>query len=320
MNPRKPILVGHTRFCLLDANVVAGYYLPESLSDLKAQKRIKSLMDAVRKNACPEVFLYIPNFCIAEVFAVFARYHWARWAKRVKKVFPRKMRCDRYQKICQSFHKDIHNGAIIQQVELNRYHVLATDLISPVDAYYQFYRHRPGGAKHRKAMMSGADHLIVGMGIYLAKIHGRHNFAILTADYRLANIVERATSMNKAAQQKLGLVDKAKSLGLECGPEMYPQVFNLASCSDSALKEFFGQWPLPQRPVRPTKSQKLRRKDAELLVRLRKNSGIPRDQLPYTRAFEDICEEAERRTGRPIDRHEAWLAILRIEKQGPKRN
>jgi len=27
MNRRRHILVGHTRFCLLDANVVAGYYL-----------------------------------------------------------------------------------------------------------------------------------------------------------------------------------------------------------------------------------------------------------------------------------------------------
>jgi hypothetical protein len=73
-NPRRRTLVGYSRFVLLDANVVAGYYLPESLDWKRARPRIKELIDSVRAEASPEVFLYIPSICIAEVFGVFHKY------------------------------------------------------------------------------------------------------------------------------------------------------------------------------------------------------------------------------------------------------
>jgi len=318
MNRVKQILTGHTRFCLLDANLVAGYYLPESLKSERARHRIKTIIESIRKGACPEVFLYVPNFCIAEIFSVFARYCWATWDGSVKKNLPGGLDQRKYNSICRKFHQDIHNGVVLQQVELNRYHVLATDLINPVDAHYQYHRHHPGGKRYRKQMMSAADHLIIGMGIHLAKIHSRKNFAILTADHRLANILDRAKSVKPNMAQRLGLVDKAQALGLEYGPDIYPQVFHLGKTRDTDLAEYFGEWPLPQRPMRATKSKELRPADVSLLIKLKKASGVPRDQLPYTEAFEDICEEVERQTGRHIDRHEAWRAIGRVEKR-PKR-
>jgi len=187
MTAKQHVLTGHTRFCLLDANLVAGYYLPESLKSMKARNRVKTIIESVRKGACPEVFLYVPNFCIAEVFRVFARYCWATWDSTVEKHLPGGLDQRKYKTYCRKFHQDIHNGMLIQQVELNRYHVLATDLISPVDAYYQYYRHRPGGKRYRKQMMSAMDHLIIGMGIHLTRVHSRGNFAILTADNRLTS-------------------------------------------------------------------------------------------------------------------------------------
>lgn len=60
-------------YVLLDANVAAGYYLPRSLRSVRARSRIESIIDASRSET-GDLFLYIPNFCIAEVFGTFMKY------------------------------------------------------------------------------------------------------------------------------------------------------------------------------------------------------------------------------------------------------
>lgn len=313
----KIALTGHKRFVLLDANLVAGYYLPDSLSWKQARPRIENIMNAVRGGGAPEVFLFIPTLCIVEVFAVFSRYSYAKWDKQVKKAMPGGLDTRAYKGIRTKFSNDLHNGHVLQQVEFNRYHVLATDLISPVDAHFEYYRDR-GGKERHKRMMAASDHAIIGQGIQLSKVHGRDNFAILTADQRFADILTRATSVKQTTAEKLGLAKTAKDLGLKYGPDIYPQVINLAKAKDKELGEFFGEWPLPTKPPtkRPTKA--LRKSDETLLAKLRLQSGIGRDGLPYTPAFESICKEFEQQTGRKVDRHEAWLAIGRVEKNPKK--
>ena len=37
----------YSRFVLLDANIVAGYYLPESLQSVNAKKRVNNIIEAV---------------------------------------------------------------------------------------------------------------------------------------------------------------------------------------------------------------------------------------------------------------------------------
>jgi len=313
---RRTATTGHTRFLLLDANVVAGYYLPQSLNSPKAQNRVQNIIDAVRNGAAPEVFLFMPTLCIAEVFSVFARYCFAKWDQRVKKNLAGGLHSKAYRAIRRRFRDDLHNGKTLQQVDLNRYHILATDLIAPVDAYYEYYRHRTGGAKHQKRMMQAADHCIIGMGIHLARMLGRDNFAIVTADHRLADILGRATSVKATTAGKLGLITTARELGLNYGASIYPRVLNLAKAADGDLETFFGVWPLPLRPAAKRTTDVLSDSDQRLLAKLRELSGIPRDQLPYTQAFEDICRDFELRTERRVDRHEAWLAIGRVEKKG----
>jgi hypothetical protein len=313
----KTALTNHTRFVLLDANLVAGYYLPESLSLVSARPHIQNIIDGVRKGGSPEVFLYIPEICIPEVFAVFARYFFATWDNQVRKSLSTKLKKNDYEKILRQFRNDLHYGALLHQVELNRYHILATDLISPVDSYYQHYRTRKNAKRRmRRKMMGAADHTIIGMGINLSRIHGRDNFAILTADHRLADILTRATSVTLNTAEKLGLLKTARKLGLEYGKHIYPRAINLAKTTRKELKGFFGAWPLPLKPI-PILN-KLSANDCQLLAQLRKKSGVGRDSLPYTKTFETICREFERVKGQVVDRNAAWKAIGRVEKQ-PKR-
>lgn len=317
----KTILTGHRRFVLLDANIVAGYYLPESLSLVSARPRIKNIIDAVRNGGVTEILLYIPSICVPEVFAVFARYFFATWNKQVRKNLSKKLQRTDYDKILKKFRNDLHYGALLYQVELNRYHILATDLISPVDSYYQHYRTRKNAKRRmRKKMMGAADHTIIGMGVNLSKIHERDNFAILTADHRLADILTRATAVPRNTAEKLGLLETAKKLGLEYGKNIYPQVINLAKTTKNELKEFFGAWPLPLKPIiKKPILKKLSASDCESLAKLRERSGIGRDSLPYTKAFESICREFEGIKGQAVDRHAAWMAIGRFEKKGKKK-
>ena len=81
----------------------------------------------------------MPNFCIAEVFAVFEKYRWGHtWNKQVKTALTPKQFTDSRAK----FRKAIHNAAEILQVDLNRYHILAVDLVSPVNNAYKIKRDR----------------------------------------------------------------------------------------------------------------------------------------------------------------------------------
>jgi len=306
----------HTRFVLLDANLVAGYYLPESLSSASARPRIKNIMDAVRNRGAPEIFLYIPDPCVPEVFAVFARYFFATWDKHVKKSLPRKVKKADYEAMLRHFQNDVQNGKLLNQVTLNPYHILATHLISRVDANYEYYRRRENQkVKRQKRMMGGLDHTIIGMGINLSRIHGRDKFAILTADHRLADILKRAGSVRPNTAQKLGLFEIAVEIGLEYGRYMYPRVINVAKTTKKELRDFFGVWPLPTTPVHKKPQLKLSLDDCDLLAKLREKSGMGRDSLPYTETFESICREFERLKGQLVDRHAAWMAIGRVEKR-----
>ena len=55
-------------YLFLDANIVLGYYLPQSLDFAKARERIQTIIDSVRTKQSSH-FLYVPNFCIAEIFS-----------------------------------------------------------------------------------------------------------------------------------------------------------------------------------------------------------------------------------------------------------
>lgn len=311
---RRQTLEGHCRFVLLDANVVAGYYLPESLDWKRARPRIKELIESVRAGASPEVFLYIPSICIAEVFAVFNKYTHATWDGRVNKRLPGLLHGNRCRTIKRQFSEDIHNGRLMQQVELNRYHVLATDLISPIDARYAFSRRTKKNPDPRRRMMAAADHLVIGMAIQLARVHGWTNFAVITADQRLANIVQRAATVRKTQAKELGVIDAADRLGIEFDPKLYPRVVHLGTASKAELADFFGEWPPPAKPPTKRRTNALRPSDVKLLSKLRRLKRMGRDQLPYTQAFEDICTDLERQTGRKVDRHLAWVELSNYEK------
>ncbi len=225
------------RYLLLDASVVVDYFIPDP-SKKQSPARINSVVEAVRKRAVDQIVLLVPNVCIPEVFGAFAKHALSTWNRQSQRIDRR-----RYRTLRNAFGRYLHNGAVFQQYELDRYHVLATDLIAPID---HWYRLQHGNARPMRAM----DHLVIAMGVSLSRINGHDAVAVLTADGRMARAARRAKSLNANTARGLDLPKRAEELGFRWRPEIYPRVVDLEHAPDKALRDLLGQWPLSTRSPR----------------------------------------------------------------------
>lgn len=236
------------RYLLLDASAIIPYYVPEAAKSQKSLHRIQNIVDAGRHHHLNAHF-YIPNIVVAEVFGAFARHCYSAWDRQIYQKYGGKGKAlhgKKYSSARRDFRRDIHNGALFYQYDLNRYHILALDLIAPVDKYRKFYR------KGSVRSMGASDLLIGCMALHLARVHGKANVALLTTDRRMAAIFDKAcSSLNPNTAQKLGLVEAAKTFGFGAwGPQIYPTVIDLDEWKDPQLVSWFGQWPLETRKGR----------------------------------------------------------------------
>ena len=220
------------KFFLVDSNVVIGYYLPQAAANKRVDGRARVLIDFARKNKGGPVFMYISNFCVAEVFNVFNRWRFGKWNRKVRKAISP----EEHKRAVSSFRRDIHNAAVFYNYELARYHVLNTDLISPIDNHYAFYR----GTKKVLKPLSTHDLLIVGMGIELAHTHGWDSFHIVTADSRICDILTRARKLRAGVRKKLRLDSIARRLGVAFSRHVYPQSANLGKMTKAQFRNVFG--------------------------------------------------------------------------------
>ncbi len=239
-------------YVLLDANITAAYYLPRSMRSKKACERIEVLFNSVRSGATDH-FFYIPNFCVAEVFGVFMKYSFGKWNPHVSSRGAIDTRV--YKSLVKQFQKDIHNGRFLYHYELSRYHVLGINLVAPIDHYFRVSRKRLSKGKGRTAgkkvspnvtPMGTLDHLIVSMGVHLARVHGRENTVLVSADDRLTEILRKCKStIPEATLKKLGLDTAEELTGTSFCSETFPRHLNFKTASIPELKRVFEAWPLP---------------------------------------------------------------------------
>ena len=226
-------------YILLDTNLVIGYYLRRALNHKTAADRIRIIVDSVRTGRSDH-FLYIPNFVIAEVFSCFAKYSFGQANRHVQKnggTIDTRI----YNHLCEQFHKDIHNGLVFYQLELNRYHVLGIDLVAPIDHYFKIQK------KNKFSTPAGTfDQLLVSMSVHLGHVHGTEKVALLTADRRLAQLVAKCRKpIPKATIDKLKLSRAQDVAGKAFSPAIFPEALNLETCTPAQLAASLGAWPLP---------------------------------------------------------------------------
>jgi len=174
------------------------------------------------------------------VFAVFEKYRWGRtWNRQVKE--RNTLTPTQYANARKTFKEAIRNGSKIMQVDLNRYHVLCSDLVAPINAKYQI--RRKSANKQPKKVPAGAfDVLILAMSIWLQEQHGKDSFVVATGDSRLADVAARAKSESLAGVLRGHLKGIAESLGFEYEPGLYPEVVNLVHCKKGELDNHFPDW------------------------------------------------------------------------------
>jgi len=170
---------------------------------------------------------------------VFEKYRWgASWNKHVNaktRLTPGTFRVSRAE-----FHRAIHNGTELLQVELNRYHVLCLDLIAPINAAYRIKRDRT--TKKNVNPASTYDLLIVAMGIWLQRQYGTEDFLIATGDERVALMVKRAKSVSLSRPMRNHLAAVADQIGLTYGPGIYPRVVDLVHAREADLEAALPGW------------------------------------------------------------------------------
>jgi len=223
-------------YLLLDANVTAAYYLPLCTKSKNVARRIENIFNSIRSKEANH-FLYLPNFCVAEVFGVFMKYSFGSWNRQVRKTIDTRI----YRSLVEQFQNDIHNGQFIYHYELSRYHILGINLVAPIDHYYQISR------KNKNVIPSGTfDHLIISMGIHLAHIHGSENVTLISADDRLIEILAKCRKgIPWNTRQKLKLNDAESLTGRKFQPKSFPRYVNLKRAKKNELSDIFGIWPLP---------------------------------------------------------------------------
>ena len=218
---------------LLDANVVAAHYLSKA-STPKIALRMEKILAAsrTRGKAGNSLILYVPNFCVAEVFNVFRKYRFGKWSRKVLSNGPIPQR--EYQHIYAKFQKDIHNGRLFYHYELSRYHLLNTALVSPIDHHYAY--ERQGKEKKNPSPMSTFDLLIIGIAIELVRLHGKENVVLVTADNRIRQIMRRAATIPESVVKELGLHQAARLVGTRFSNSLYPQVLHLGHASTAEFE------------------------------------------------------------------------------------
>lgn len=230
------------KYLLLDTNVIAAYYLPRSTKHKKLRDRAELLLDAIRTGQF-DAFLYVPNFCVAETFSVFMKYGFSDWNKRHVKGGTLDLRV--YQSLVTQFQKDIHNGHFFYHYELSRYHILAINLVAPIDHYFQISK-----GKKNQSPSGTFDQLIIAMGIHLAAIHGHDNVTIVSADDRLISILRKCGSEISQNTIKMLRLDKAKELtGIPFSPRSFPSGLNLKSATKKELEAAFAGWPFEKKSL-----------------------------------------------------------------------
>lgn len=204
---------------LLDANVLVDYYLRQE------PKIIETMRELRKKRYEGKCLLFIPNFCVAEVFSTFARNIYSKamsgkFVKDAKEIFIDEVSRDyeykRYQYYCH--------------IELNRYHLLHAHLVYKPTWEYVYknrnnYRDKKGNLKPPPSTF---DLLVIAQGIEMTSLYSDEEFALLTSDAWMIDICNYLHELTD--EQKYALVnrnnDNNKNIPENLSSYKYPKILN----------------------------------------------------------------------------------------------
>jgi len=141
----------------------------------KGNEKVKALLNhIIEQKGLKRATLFMPSFCIAEVFNTFAR-----WRYRGNDI---KISEDEYTAIKTAFRNHVRRGVIISEYPLHIYHIYNTDHIIPFEHQWEI---------DKGEALSTFDILIIAMGVELVRHFGDSCVRVLTAEKRLTNICNK---------------------------------------------------------------------------------------------------------------------------------
>ncbi|QGQ21950.1 hypothetical protein F1728_04260 [Gimesia benthica] len=311
------------KYILLDANLLAGYYAPQTFNKYSkpAEDKITNLIDAVRTGCAPHARLLTPEICVSEAQTVLSKHANSKWKGTMPKSGDTEaIHGKSYKTIVKKMREDLHGGNVIESIPLARYHVLAKHLITPID--HNLHLKQRVGNKPVKEM-GGTDQLICGMAIWLTRFLGHERLHVFTADYRMYKVLEKARKITPRQMETWGIIEMAeKNIGFSWSADYFPQYVYLPQASDKQLRDIFGSWPLPTTKKKTLKHPKaVKEADVETLLALYKAIGVGRDRLPYSPKIEILTRQFNDSTGHSLSEAEIWSYLIsRLKKGGGKLN
>ena len=306
-------------YLLLDANVFAGYYAPQTFTKntLDAGDRIQTIIDSVRKGCSPQIKLLVPEICVAEAQTVLSKHANSKWKGKRKRDDKQAIHGRTYQGIVKKMRSDLHGGNLIESVPLQRYHVLAKHLVTPIDHHLHL---KQQGNNNVVKELGGTDQLICGTAARLTPLLGAETLVFITTDYRLMKGLEKAQKVTEKRATAWGVIDVAKDIGIQWNVSIYPQAIHLSRISESKLRDLFGSWPLPLIKKKPRQRPRdVREDEIEELVDRYRAIGIGRDRLPYSPQMTALTQQFNKATGHSMSEGEVWTLLIARLKRGSGR-
>lgn len=310
---------------ILDANILAAWLVPSSINRPEVQVRAANLIESRIEHYWPSIRLYVPGIVAAETQAVLDKYRLCTWTGPIKKDPSRRVTQGAYLR-AQSRLNELMQSRRIERLDHQADHVLATQLVSPVNASYQFRRRRttttvPATKKLIPQPMGAADCLIIGTAISLGMRLGSENVVIATADPRLADVVRKLRKMKFKKAHELRLDAVARRLGTVWTPQLYPRCVNLRSATPQELAQAFQAWPLPTGQWVPALDEtflKLQHEEKliEIYKRHKSATRLGVDKLPYTPEIDAIRIDMVNETELLLSNSLIYLLLSKWRKGG----
>jgi len=172
---------------LFDTSAVVHCYLPEARRTRSMKKKIEYLVE--QRTVHREASLFIPSFCIAEVFNTFARMHFG------PREDERPLSEEEYKSCLKDFREDIHWEKTFYSYDLTRNHILAVDEIIPVE-------HKLA-ASNEAAHLSTLDILVIAMACELAYVADPEKVYLVTCDRRMRTVFEALKEADESDLRRL---------------------------------------------------------------------------------------------------------------------
>jgi hypothetical protein len=204
---------------LFDASAAVELYVPRNA---KVEKAARFIVD--QKRVHKQAALYIPNFCVVEVFNALARRHFKDGA----------LDGAQYENALKHFRDDVHWGRTLYSYDLNRYHVIGADEIIPIEHHV--------ASEHERDHLSTFDILIIAMACELAYIGRPEDTFLVTCDKRIQKVVEqfKATNLSDRKEWKI----PSPMLDHSIKRWVSPNVLYLPTLKSGQIRPVQGQAPL----------------------------------------------------------------------------